>query len=652
MCGIGGIWASPGTEISDHLTRMGEQLTHRGPDSGNLWSDLEAGIGLVHRRLAVVELSEAGQQPMASVDGRYILCFNGEIYNHLSIRQQIEEAGYSNEWRGMSDTETLLVSITTFGLRETLDKVVGMFAFALWDKQLRQLTLTRDRFGEKPLYYGKIKNQFFFCSELCALGAIPNLNLSINLDALSLYFRHNYVPAPFSIYQGIHKLEAGSLITLKHYTSEPEHQTYWSAPSKAAEMSHKPFLGTVHEATELVEQKLSTSIKGQLMADVPVGAFLSGGIDSSVVVALMQQQSEQNVKTFSIGFHDKNLNEAHHAKKVAEALGTNHTELYLSSTDIENTVHSLPAISDEPFADSSLLPTHAVSKLAREKVTVSLSGDGGDELFGGYTRFLAADKLINLRHRLGGAGKKTAAALINSPCMVTSLSGNPEWRWKLAQNTNRGFQSSLLLQVLKQETDALAYREYLSFWRHPNTLVKSASAPKSYFHEPERWLNSSSHQEALQMMDVQTFLTDDILTKVDRAAMNVSLETRVPMLDHRFAEFVWSLPTEFRTQDPKASLAPKHLLRTIALKYVPRNQIERPKMGFGVPLQSWLCGPLKEWAESLINPSDIRKQNILDEHVVSATWQLVLSGQPRTAELMWSILMFQHWLRSSPLWVR
>ncbi len=650
MCGFAGLWDSSGGDFTDTLLSMGKAIAHRGPDSGDLWCDTEIGFGLAHQRLAVVDLTPAGAQPMATPDGRYIIAFNGEIYNHLTIRAEIEASQGPHNWRGTSDTETLLIAVATFGLVPTVNKLVGMFAFAIWDRQNRALSLVRDRFGEKPLYYGRQSGKFVFGSELKSIEAIPDLELEVDHDALSLYFRHNYIPAPYSIYKGIAKLEPGCMLTLQASNAKPVHLCYWSAVKKAEQQMTQPFQGSLDDATDAVESKLCEAIQGQMIADVPVGAFLSGGIDSSTVVALMQNVTSTKVNSFSIGFEDKQLNEAQHAKIVAASLNTEHTELYLSNTDIEQLVQTLPALTDEPFADSSLLPTHAVSKLARKSVTVSLSGDGGDELFGGYTRFLTAAKVMDLRKRSTTVGSVSAAVIANSPLMKNSASGTPVWRLNALQNSGAGFQSSMLIHLLSQESDALAYRELLSFWRNPDTPVLNPTTPITYFHDEARWLNNEHTQEAIKMMDVQTYLPDDILTKVDRAAMNVSLETRVPMLDHRFAELVWSLPSEYRTHTNKST--PKRILRTIAAQYVPLEQLDRPKMGFGVPLEKWLRGPLRLWAESLIEPAAIKQQGILDESIVTATWQNVLSGQPRATELMWSILMFQHWLQHSPVGIR
>ena len=651
MCGIAGIWNSSGADHSRTLPLMSQALAHRGPDSSGQWTNTSAGIGLVHRRLAVVDISDTGRQPMSSPDNRYILCFNGEIYNHLSIRQQIEAEHGKYTWRGTSDTETLLAAIATFGLIASIEKSVGMFAFALWDQHLRQLSLVRDRFGEKPLYYGWHKNHFVFSSELQAIAVIPDVELRIDNDALNLYFRHNYVPAPYSIYQNIRKLEPGCMLTLNASNAEPEHNCYWSAVTRAKYHYDRPINGSFDEIRDATESMLSQAVQHQMVADVPIGAFLSGGIDSSTVVALMQNNTSARVNTFSIGFEDEKLNEAHHAKAVAKALNTDHTELYLSNSDINELVQNLPSITDEPFADSSVLPTYAVSALARQSVTVSLSGDGGDELFGGYTRFATAEKIIKLRHRSGTLGRTMAKALISSPFMKRSLSGTPLWRLGALQKNGAGLNSSLLMQMLAQNSDALAYRELLSFWRNPHSPLQVSSVPTSYFHDTARWLSQQRYDESVQLMDVQTFLTDDILVKVDRAAMNVSLETRVPMLDHRFAEFVWSLPPKHRTYDIQRQTAPKEILKSIAAKYVPLEQLERPKMGFGVPLQTWLQGPLREWAEALIEPDHIQRQGILNEQMVRNTWKQLMQGQPRAAELMWSILMFQHWLQRSPVGV-
>lgn len=655
MCGIAGILSTTDDVFVPDLRRMNDSLLHRGPDSEGLWTDMEAGIGLAHRRLAVVDISDAGHQPMISPSGRFVLSYNGEIYNHLELRSELEVARSDLRWRGHSDTETLVVAIDTWGLRATVDKLVGMFAFALWDREERVLQLCRDRVGEKPLYYGSVRgrsadtgvtvNRFVFTSELKALS-IPGFERKVSKDALVLYFRYHYIPAPYSIYEGVYKLEPGCIASIRPGALEPDIFQYWSPVSTLLAAQSSPFEGSMREATDEVERILRRAVEGQMIADVPVGAFLSGGIDSSTTVALMQQvQSSSRVNTFSIGFNDSSFDEAPYARKVAEILGTNHTELYLSDTDVQKLIQQLPEVLDEPFADSSLLPTFAVSQLARQSVTVSLSGDGGDELFGGYTRYPTTAQAIRARMRLGSVGKRIARGVLNSSLIDMDRTGRPVW----PLNMNR-FSSmrkiGAAVHAFAQSTDALVYRNQVSFWRNPCTPVVDPSDPICKFRRPDCWMTSEFVQDSVQMMDVQTFLPDDILYKVDRAAMGVSLETRVPMLDHRFMEFVWSLPFEYRSASAVSGGVQKKILKDIVCRSVPRENIERPKKGFGVPIGKWIRGPLSSWAESLIEPGVLESQGLLDPDIVSSCWQSVKSSPDTEAEFIWSILVLQQWLDS------
>ena len=646
MCGISGVYKFGGYNSETDLGAMNNAIVHRGPDSDGLWFDKDIGIGFAHRRLAVVDLSAAGHQPMVSISGRYVLCYNGEIYNHLTIRQELESKFGSIAWRGHSDTETLLVAIEHLGLEQALCLLVGMFAFALWDNENRTLQLARDRIGEKPLYYGWMQNRFVFASELKAIEALPGAKLEIDPDALSLYFRHLYVPAPYCIYSGIYKLEPGSFLTLHASSSEPEKSSYWSAIDVAMAQRNNTFQGSFDEASIQLEALLNQSIDGQLMADVPVGAFLSGGIDSSTVVALMQNCRNSKVNTFTIGFDNEAYNEAEYAKKIANHLGTNHTELYLTDSEIAGSITDLPDITDEPFADSSLIPTFAVAGLARSAVTVCLSGDGGDELLGGYNRYPPAATAIKLRHRTGATGKWLANTMMNSPLFKTGLSGSPEWRFSAMAKSSKLNKLCLATSMLAPDSDPLAYRELLSYWRKNYNPMLEQRDPDSFFHSGEFWLNHSEPQESAQMLDLLTYLPDDILVKVDRAAMAHSLETRVPMLDHRLIEFIWSLPIEFRAQTKKTTKAPKPLLKSIAARHVPLELIERPKRGFSVPVNAWLQGPLRSWAEDLLDTRTLEQQGLLNTTFVQDYWKAISRNQNVSSGLIWSILMLQHWLRA------
>lgn len=645
MCGLSGFLSKREGLSTQTLEAMHAAIAHRGPDSTGVWNDPDAGIGMVHRRLAVVDLSPSGHQPMMSKSGRYMIAYNGEIYNHLDIRKQLEKSEQQS-WHGHSDTETLLAAINAWGIEKAVKEAVGMFAFAVWDRKNRTLTLCRDRIGEKPLYYGRLRGTFYFASELKAIEAVPGFDAAIDTEALQLYFRHNYIPTPYSIYKGISKLEPGCILTVSEDQPEPVIKQFWSAVNQATLARTNPFSGTFEEATNEVEKRLLHSVQGQMNADVPLGAFLSGGIDSSTIVALMQQTATSPVKTFSIGFDDPTLNEATYAKSVAEILKTDHTELYLSDSQIQQMVQDMPAITDEPFADSSLIPTYAVSKLARSHVTVSLSGDGGDELFGGYSRYRSSASLIKWRRRLGSSGRTVAKALLSSKLMEQDYSGKSQWASQAVKNQGLTRKMALALRGLGEETDALSYRETISYWNSSHAPVISKSDPKSAFHMKERWIDGAP-QEGVQMMDLQTYLPDDILVKVDRAAMNQSLETRVPLLDHRLLEFIWSLPVEFRADSH--SEVNKPILNKIVCQYVPKTLINRPKMGFGIPINTWLRGPLREWAEDLLSPSALATSGVIDVQKALNHWKYFLANDHASAELVWSIIMFQHWAKHRQL---
>ena len=654
MCGIAGIISSADDTFVPDLKRMKDALQHRGPDSEGLWTDLDAGIGLAHRRLAVVDISEAGHQPMTSPSGRFVISYNGEIYNHLELRAELEGVNSAIRWKGHSDTETLAAAIDTWGLRATVDRLVGMFAFALWDRKSRVLLLCRDRIGEKPLYYGFVRgrnhengtsfSRFVFTSELKALS-MPGVERKVCKDALVLYFRYHYIPAPYSIYEGIHKLEPGCIASIRPGDTEPSIQRYWSPVSTLLNAQSNPFDGSFRDATDEVERLLLQSIEGQMIADVPVGAFLSGGIDSSATVSLMQQVQSSQVNTFSIGFTDSSFNEAPFARQIAEHLGTNHTELYLSEKDVADLIPQVPVILDEPFADSSLLPTFAVSQLAKESVTVSLSGDGGDELFGGYTRYPTTAKALQVRGRLGRPGEIIAGGMLHSSLLDFDRTGRPAWPC----NMNRFSPMRKIgaaIHAISQPTEALVYRDQVSYWRNPRTPVIQPTNPSCKFQDPQRWVSSRFTQESIQMMDVQTYLPDDILYKVDRAAMSVSLETRVPMLDHRFMSFVWSLPIGFRSAGASDGVVQKKILKDIVGRSMPREYIERPKKGFGIPIEKWVRGPMADWAESLIDPAALKDQGLLDPEIVDSCWQNIKANNDTGAEFIWSILVLQQWLDS------
>lgn len=642
MCGFAGYLGPLPAQPDIELQRMGHAIAHRGPDSSGHWFDAEAAIALTHRRLAIIDLSESGHQPMVSTSGRYVICFNGEIYNHWELRESLNSQHPNLGWRGTSDTETLLASIELLGIEQAVKSWVGMFAFVLWDRQTRRLTLGRDRFGEKPLYYGWHGRRFLFASELKALLVSDGFSPEIDREALALYFRHHCVPAPWSIFRGISKLEPGTLATLSAGEHKPVLSSYWSAVEVAREQSQKPFSGTLDEATNEVQALLTRAVRGQCVADVSVGAFLSGGIDSSTVVALMQHTTTSRPRTFCVGFGETGFNEAGYAHAVADHLQTDHTELYLDGAHARDLMPELPGVFDEPFADSSQLPTLVVSRLAREHVTVSLSGDGGDELFGGYARHSAAARVIAIRRRAGRLGQWAARQVQRSSMFDHGPTGYVCVKGYSNSTSSHLHSISRALELLAQPSDAAAYRDMVSFWKPPAHPLGPVTEPTGKFLDPGNWLEGAhgqGSQEAVQMLDVLTFMPDDILTKVDRAAMSASLESRIPLLDHRLAEFVWSLPVEYRAN----AAHPKQVLFDIACRFVPRALIDRPKMGFGIPLGVWLKGPLRPWAESLLDPHRLGSQGLLDSAQIARLWRAFLEGNNMLADHVWGVLVFQAW---------
>ena len=646
MCGIAGFWR-PGAAVDEAcLRRMAAAIAHRGPDDAGVWTDENVGIGLAHRRLSILDLSPAGHQPMLSASGRYVIVFNGEIYNHLDLREELT----GNDWRGHSDTETLLAAFESWGVEAALKKSVGMFAIALWDRETRTLTLARDRLGEKPLYYGWQKGVLLFGSELKALKAHPAFVGEIDRDALTLFLRHNAIPAPYSIYKNIHKLLPGTywqcvLPSSLSPEGEGELKVYWSARN-AAELGQKNrFTGSDDEARDALESVLGQSVAGQMLADVPLGAFLSGGVDSSTVVALMQARSSRPVKTFTIGFNEAGYNEAEYAHAVARHLGTEHTELYVKPEEALAVIPLLPGLYDEPFADSSQIPTYLVSRLARSHVTVSLSGDGGDELFGGYNRYFWAQ---NIWRRMGWMPQSMRAALAG---MLTTL---PPAMWNSAfskldrllpaslRYANPGDKLHKLADILAVRSPEEIYWGLVSHWKQPADVVKGATEPPTVLTDSSRWADVPDLTHRMMYLDTVTYLPDDILTKVDRAAMGVSLETRVPLLDHRVLEFAWTLPLSMKLRDGQS----KWLLRQVLYRHVPKELIERPKMGFGIPLDVWLRGPLRAWAEELLNPARLEVEGFFHAEPIQQKWREHLTGQRNWSYYLWDVLMFQAWKES------
>lgn len=636
------------------LTSMAKAIVHRGPDSAGYWHDSASGIALGHRRLAIVELSPAGAQPMHSACGRYVIAFNGEIYNHLELRKELAAGnspflgGEGIAWRGQSDTETLLAGFSVWGIRATIERSIGMFAMAVWDKKERTLTLVRDRLGEKPLYYGwqgqGADACLLFGSDLAALKAHPAFAADINRDALALYMRHNAIAAPHSIYQGIHKLLPGCLLTVSLAVREEKVESYWSLPQVAENGVAAPFTGTDTEAVDALDVLLKNAVRQQMMADVPLGAFLSGGIDSSTVVALMQAQSNRPIKTFTIGFNEEGYNEAVHAKAVAQYLGTDHTELYVTPQQALDVIPKLPELYSEPFSDSSQIPTFLVSQLARQHVTVSLSGDAGDELFCGYTRYtLARDLWAKVGRMPRGVRSLAATGIRALPAttwngLVAPLRSLLPGKLRQANVGDKLHKGAVLLSA--RQIDEL-YLKLVTHWE-PDGLVLGAIEPLTHLRGKLLPLAGLNDVQRMMALDAITYLPDDILVKVDRAAMGVSLETRVPFLDHRVVAFAWSLPQHLKLRGGVGKWA----LRQVLYRYVPKELIERPKMGFGVPIDNWLRGPLRDWAEDLLCESRLRQQGYFNPAPIRQKWAEHLSGKRNWQHHLWDVLMFQAWQES------
>ncbi|HEV7342663.1 MAG TPA: asparagine synthase (glutamine-hydrolyzing) [Sphingopyxis sp.] len=641
MCGFTGFLERSGFADGDALLRrMADTIAHRGPDSDGYWVDGEAGVALAHRRLAIIDLSPAGHQPMLSHDGRFVLSYNGEIYNHIDLRRELDERG-ANAWRGHSDTETLLQGFSVWGVPETLKRANGMFAFALWDRAERKLYLARDRMGEKPLYFGVQGKTLLFGSELKALRQHPAWQGRIDRGALSLFLRHSYVPGPYSIYDGIQKLPPGHYLEIAAAdVTLPEPVAYWDIADKARQARAQPFEGSPDAAVDALEALLLDAVGIRMAADVPLGAFLSGGYDSSTIVALMQRQSSRPVKTFSIGFSEAEYDEAHHAKRVAQHLGTDHTELYATPQDALDQIPILPHHWDEPFADVSQIPTLLVSRLARTEVTVSLSGDGGDELFCGYNRYAQG---YDVWRRLGrmprGVRRMVAGALRLAPA------GAIDKAMKFAPANLRrmavGDRLLKLADVLDVDQGDDFYRVLVSHNKDPGRLVIGGHEPPTIMSEADLdWPATSDFRDRMMYLDMRSYLPDDILVKVDRASMAVSLESRVPLLDHRVVEFALALPLEHKLRNGE----PKWPLRQLLYRSVPREMMERPKTGFGVPIEHWLRGSLRDWADDLLAPDRLRREGFLDVDAVSRLWSDTRSGRRRAHHHVWDILMFQAWL--------
>ena len=651
MCGIAGFFTSDSTrdaaKLKDRATAMASAILHRGPDDGDVWCDAETGLGLAHRRLAVVDLTAAGHQPMLSHDQRWVIAYNGELYNTAAIREELEGARGAIRWRGHSDTEVLLEAIAVWGVKEALRRVVGMFAFALWDQRERRLTLARDRIGEKPLYYGSFNGTLLFGSELKALRAHPAWRGEVDRDVLPLYLRHGYVPAPYSIYRGVAKLAPGCFAEFTSGSAPARIEPYWSALETALAGVAAPLREPEAALADQLDALLRRAVFGQMQADVPLGAFLSGGIDSSMVVALMQAQSTRPINTFTIGFAEAEYNEAPYARAVAAHLGTHHTELVVTSEQARGVIPRLPELYCEPFADSSQIPTFLVSELARRHVTVALSGDAGDELFGGYNRYVLAQRIWRGLSMVPAPLRGVAAAALRAPSVAGWDRVLKPARFALPQQLrvqHPGEKVHKLAAVVAQSSIDDVYRRLVSQWPDPAALVPGARAPVTLLDDPGASLQGLSAPLArMTYLDLVGYLPDDILVKVDRAAMAVSLETRVPLLDHRVVEFAWRVPLEYKVRGGRG----KHLLRSVLERYVPRNLFERPKMGFGVPIDHWLRGPLRDWADHLLDPAVLRAQGYFAVDPITKAWHEHRDGSRSNQYGLWAVLMFQAWLENT-----
>ncbi|HEY9080173.1 asparagine synthase (glutamine-hydrolyzing) [Magnetovibrio sp.] len=640
MCGISGLLTQTAVDLEGLAVAMSDSMDHRGPDDQGVWSDRDAGIALSHRRLSIIDCSPAGHQPMASASGRFVISYNGEIYNFADIAKDLHAAGHSV--KGGSDTAVLLEACAAWGVEATLERCIGMFAFALWDRDTRTLTLARDRLGIKPLYWAHVDGTYLFASELKALRATKLVDERIDRDALAGYLRHAYVPAPQTIFKDVFKLPPGHTLTVRA-DDEAELRPYWDLRAIARHGFNTPFSGTYDEALTELERHLSDAVAKRMVADVPLGAFLSGGVDSSTVVALMQAASSRPVKSFSIGFHDKTFDESAHAKAVADHLGTDHTELFVTPQDALDAVVELPRWYDEPFADSSQIPTLLLSRLTRQHVTVALSGDGGDEVFAGYNRHFWASRIWNNAERIPGFARTMAAGLItavppsawDSLAKAVPVSGIPP---QLGDKLHK------VANILGADDIDGVYRRLVSQWQDPSSALLNAHERQGVL-----WDETTAHDRPdaigrMQMLDMLTYLPDDILTKVDRASMAASLEARVPLLDHRVVEFAWTLPRDFMVRDGRG----KAILRDVLYRHVPRELIERPKMGFGVPLADWLRGDLREWAEDLLSAERLNADGYFNVAVVRNLWADHLSGKRNAQHALWAVLMFQAWRVSKP----
>ncbi len=646
MCGIAGFFSPaksrPTDEMSGITRAMTDALLLRGPDDAGAWVDADRGVALGHRRLSILDLSPLGHQPMASADGRFVMVFNGEIYNFQELRAELEKSGHT--WRGHSDTEIMLAAFIQWGVVEAAKRFNGMFAFAVWDMQERVLQLGRDRCGEKPLYYGWVGDTFIFASELKAVQKFPGFNAAVSREALTSLLRFNYIPDPLCIYEGFQKLPPATLITLRSPAERPQPAHYWKLTEAVERGLDHPFTGTEAEAIDTFEAMLKKAVGMRMVADVPLGAFLSGGVDSSLIVAMMQKQSTRPVRTFTIGFHEKEHNEAEFAREVAKHLGTDHTEMYVSGEDALNVIPQLPALYDEPFSDYSQIPTYLVCKMARQHVTVALSGDAGDELFGGYERYFVGRNLWDKFAWMPRPMKKLAAAALTAlPPAVLNGMGNAARPIlpKRLRHVPFGDKLHKLAEVVAAPGMETLYLNLMSHWKRPQEIVLGGKDPVTAITDTARWPRVGDFTHRMMHLDMETYLPGDILVKVDRAAMGVSLEGRIPLLDTELVEFAWRVPFSMKVRDGKG----KWLMRETLYRHVPKALIDRPKRGFGIPLDVWLRGPLREWAEDLLGEARLKREGFFHPEPIRQKWREHLSGTRNWHFYLWDVLMFQAWLQ-------
>jgi asparagine synthase (glutamine-hydrolysing) len=623
---------------------MNDTIYLRGPDSHGVWSDQAHGLALGHRRLSILDLSPEGHQPMVSRNGRFIIVFNGEVYNFRDLRAELEAAGHA--FRGHSDTEIMLAAFSQWGVQAATKRFNGMFAFAVWDRDEKLLHLGRDRLGEKPLYYGWMADgTLLFGSELKALKAHPSFQGEINRDAIAGLLKLNYIADPHSIYQGIYKLPPATLLTWDGSSARPKPEHYWDLRAVAEASIQDPYRGSEQEAISELEALLKDAVGIRMVSDVPLGAFLSGGIDSSTIVALMQAQSSKPVRTFTIGFHEKNFNEAGFAKEVAQHLGTDHTELYISPRETLDVIPKLPAMYDEPFSDYSQIPTFLVCQMARQHVTVALSGDAGDELFSGYERYFVGRSLWNKISALPGWGRKATAGgltLLSARTLNTLIEPFKKLLPAKYHHVSVGDKLHKLAEVLRVSEPVDMYQNLVSHWKHPEQVVINGREPITALTDNSNWPRVPDFTHRMMHLDMETYLPGDILTKVDRASMGVSLEGRIPLLDPRVIEFAWRIPLSMKVKGGQG----KWLLRQVLYKHVPQKLIDRPKMGFSVPIGEWLRGELRDWAEALLDESRLKREGYFHPAPIREKWHEHLEGSRNWQYYLWDVLMFQAWLEA------